>query len=232
MTKYNQQKPNFGIGLYTLSEASRLSQIPYQNLNRLVFGYKSKSRTIDPLWNNGIDFDAQKTLSFRDLIEAHAVKQFINAGLSIKQLRKASKLLQEELGEYPFSSKKLVTDGKALLKRNVEVNRYLLDVLDLQVSFSDVIEKSLVNIEYKNNIPEKWWILGKDKPIILDPNRSFGQPIHIETGIATSTLFNAVESHKGAEDKFSAAGEDFGIDSSIVKHAYKFEQDLHAESIY
>jgi hypothetical protein len=52
----------------------------------------------------------------------------------------------------------------------------------------------------------RWWPLGKQRSVVLDPQRSFGAPIASGSGIPTATLVLAAERHgyvvKAKLDKF------------------------------
>lgn len=223
----------FDVGLYKLSEASMLTNINSQKLNRYFFGYSRLGKKYNSISPSEIIFDGQKTLSFRDLIEALAVNKFLLAGVSVKTLRKVSKKFSENIGSHPFSSKKLETDGKNIFEREQE--ELIWEVLGDQGNFFETIKESLIPIEYEDDVPVKWWITHKNPSkgsVVLDPKRSFGQPIIDEISIPTLTLFNGVLSNKDAQDKFLATSIDFDVCVDFVKQAFKFESDRHAPHIH
>lgn len=54
-----------------------------------------------------------------------------------------------------------------------------------------LIKQFFKNLEFGNDsIATKFWPLGKDKSIIVDPKRQFGHPLIEKTNIYPETIFN------------------------------------------
>jgi uncharacterized protein (DUF433 family) len=45
----------------------------------------------------------------------------------------------------------------------------------------------------------RWFPLGKNRRVVVDPGRSFGRPISLE-GVPTAVLASALKAEKSAED--------------------------------
>jgi uncharacterized protein (DUF433 family) len=64
--------------------------------------------------------------------------------------------------------------------------------------------------------------LGKTSGIVLDPTRSFGQPIDDGTGIPTRVLANAAT----AEGSTAAAAKARRVSAAVIRRALNFERTL------
>ena len=67
--------------------------------------------------------------------------------------------------------------------------------------------------------PARWWPLGKNRYVVIDPQRSFGAPIVAKAGIPTKILNGAVKAEKSIE--FVAKW--YGVEVDEVLDAVQFE---------
>jgi uncharacterized protein (DUF433 family) len=68
----------------------------------------------------------------------------------------------------------------------------LYDVLGNQYRFHRIVEPSFRDVDLDAEVT-RWWPLGRQRLVVLDPQRSFGAPIVSKSGIPTATLARAVE---------------------------------------
>lgn len=218
-----------GIGLYTSLEAGRLAGISSLSISRWLKGYQSDENWIEPIWEPELDFDEknQVQLTFRDLMEIRFINAFRKAGLPLQTVRalykKASELIQDTR---PFSTADFRTDGKTIFFETINQNRKDSDLLDLkndQFNFKKFVEPTFKDIEYKKGLPVIWWPMENNKSIVLDPTRSFGQPIVDEVSIPTATLYN---SYLANNRSIKHIAEYYEINPSYVKNALRFEKKL------
>jgi len=71
-------------------------------------------------------------------------------------------------------------------------------------------------------MPARWWPMGQETPVVIDPARAFGQPILSDAGIPTSTLADAV----AAEGSVATVARLFRVAPRSVRAALRFEQRL------
>lgn len=214
-----------GVGIYTPAEAGRLIAVPAKRLRRWLRGHETPHARYDALWLPQIDLgDGEIYLGFRDLIEARVADAFIRRGLSAQKVRLAIRLAREMVGiDRPLSTIRFRTDGRTvfLQMREEDGSDRVLDVLGRQYAFREVIEPSLKAVEFDEaGAPARWWPSGVKAGILVDPARSFGQPIEASTSIPTAALATAV----AAEGSVDAAARAWGVAPAVFRRALAFER--------
>lgn len=221
-----------GIGLYTAAEAARLLRVPRQRLHRWMGGYQYRAdgevRRAEPLWTPQIPrIDDALELSFRDLAELRFIVRFREAGLGLQTIRTALRAAQRLVdAERPFSTHRFATDGRKIFLEIADRTKepQLIDLAKGQYAFKQMIEPSLKDLEFEDGVVARWWPLPGSRSIVIDPQRSFGQPIAADSGVPTAALAAAVE----VEGTVKAAARVFEVDPNVVRDAVRFEARLAA----
>lgn len=222
-------QPLLGVGLYTVTEAARLLAANPATVRRWMMGYGRESSYRPGIWAPEIKLDdGERFLSFRDLIELRIALKFGRLGVHLRTLRKCHQRAIEELGTpYPFSTARFATDGKAIFldTEDVQHDEGLLDLRDGQWTIRKVVADSFKDIDRdERDAPRLWWALDRRRTIVIDPARSFGQPIAAGSGVPSATLAMAAESY-GSE---KAAAVAFEVQEREVRDAVAFEGRLAA----
>jgi len=213
----------FGIGAYSPPEAGRLLGIPPSTLRHWLFGYSYDHhgpRTVQqPLWRPQYGVDREEPLlGFRDLLEARIVRGLRDAGLGMPTIRQCLAFSRELVDDdHPFSTRRFRTDGKTLF---LETETGVLDLKLRQQVFRRVIAPSFVDLDYDADAASRWWLNPGKKTLVIDPERSFGQPIVAQTGVTTARLAQAVI----AEGSIERVALLFEISRSTVRDALAFER--------
>jgi hypothetical protein len=216
-----------GIGLYTPADASRLSGIPAAKLTRWLRGYHVGNREYPRLWTSQIDLgDERVYLGFRDLMEARVAGRFIDIGISPQRIRKAIGLAKTLIGEQrPLSTNRFRTDGQTIFLRTTENDdegaerTQLIDLFDRQYGLASILDPLLKDVGMdETGAPSRWWPRGRAMKIVVDPHRSFGQPIDEESGVPTAILAQAARYH-GLDEAARA----YEVTRAAVKRAADFE---------
>lgn len=217
-----------GIGLYTAAEASRLLHLPGAKVRRWLGGYTSGDRDYAPLWTPQLPkLDNQLGLGFLDLMQLRVVDRIVaKTDISLQALRKALQRIRElKLIEHghPFATARFQTDGSRIF---LEVGREageptLYDVLGKQYAFHRIIAPTFKDVDLDVEIT-RWWPLGKQRTVVLDPQRSFGTPITSRSGIPTTTLALAAE----REGSPRAVTRWYPVTEREVRDALAFERRL------
>jgi len=221
-----------GVGLYTVPEAWRLTGIPQARLRRWLRGYTYRrgetSAASAPVWRRQLpEIDGALGLGFLDLMEARFVDAFRKAAVPWRVIRLCAERARELVGtDHPFSSQRFRTDGRTIFAESIDEagEPRLLDLVKSQFAFARIIGPSLyAGIEFSDrDIPARWWPLGRQSPVVIDPARSFGQPIVSAAGIPTSVLADAV----AAEGSVAKVARLFRVAPQSVNAALRFEQRI------
>ncbi len=219
-----------GVGIYTVSEASSLTGVSSRAIRRWLWGYRGKSAQHQPLWTPQIPIvDDVKALGFRDLIEIKFVDHFNKRGhLSLQFIRKiidhAAELLEQT---YPLSSIKFKGIGKQVIAEVAEgtpEKKLLFNIYTGQFLLPFMIDYLYDALEYSEyDELARWYPLGKDRRVVVDPKRSFGRPISPE-GVPTGVLAAALKAEKTVDNVVYW----FKVDPKSVTDANEYENMLLA----
>ena len=213
----------FGIGAYSLPEAGRLLHIPPSTIRHWLFGYgyhyDGRTTRQSPLWKPQYGSDQEEPLlGFRDLLEARIVRGLRLAGLGLPTIRECLALARDMVqDDHPFSTRLFRSDGKTLF---VEQGNSVLDLKKRQHVFRKVIEPTFVDLEFDTEAASRWWLNPLRKTLVIDPERSFGQPIVAQTGVTTARLAQAVK----AEGSIELVARLFELKPAVVRDALDFER--------
>lgn len=216
-----------GIGLYTPAEAGRLVQVSPSKISRWLRCHSLRGKRYDPLWRPQVDLGEDGIfLGFRDLQELRVAAVFIAKGLSPQQVRRAIELARDLVSdERPLSTSRLRTDGRSVFLQVVEEDGQtkLIDLFKKQFAFREIMERSLLNLDYDvDGTPSMWWPLGRASAVVIDPTRSFGQPIEAETSVPSAVLASAAQ----AEGSQAAAARAWDVPIRAVRRAVAFERQM------
>lgn len=220
-----------GRGLYSLTEASRLTQVPIRRIKRWTDGYYFRHRG-KRLWSppvlgaDGGLIEGQTVLDFADLMEVRFLSALRDHGIGWGAIRLAGKRASEMLGTtHPFSSQSFTTDGQTILLSIADEagDDHLLDLVRDQWECQPLIELWRQGLHYDGKDQPQWWSpLGDDRRVVLHPSRSFGAPIAVPGSVRTRILHGAYK----AEGSIEAAAEWYRVEHDEVADAVAFEEGL------
>lgn len=109
--------------------------------------------------------------------------------------------------------------------------RELVEVLTGQRAFADVVDPSLfANVEWDEDFAARWWPMGKERSVILDPAVSFGAPHIASTRVPTAALAAAVRAEGGGEAAAEIVATWYGVEPAEVADALQFETEWLARA--
>jgi uncharacterized protein (DUF433 family) len=220
------------VGIYTVPEASRLTGVSRERIRRWLKGYHSnlRNRTYSPLWKPQLPaIDNKVALGFLDLIEIKFVGAFLGCGVSWPMIHKVRERAAELYPDvsHPFCTKQFFTDGQSII---TEVQREtgevsLLELATNQHVFAEFTQPFLKQLEFRGGtILERWWPLGVNRHVVVDPKKNFGQPTISQEGIATQVLAASVRANGSVEE----VARWYEISAESVRDAVEYEQTLAA----
>lgn len=178
-----------GEGIYTPREAARLIGATPQDVLRWTRG----SGATDPIWKAHYQFlDDTTEVSFLDLIELRVVRQLRSLGASLQAVRYAISVAQDKFGiDRPLSAIEFQIDGPELLMDAIERDGELVSLSKKrpgQKVFKKIVAQSVSGLEFDGPQAARWRPVVA-KHVVIDPKRSFGDPIIDEIGVSTSVFY-------------------------------------------
>jgi uncharacterized protein (DUF433 family) len=222
-----------GVGIYTIPQAAQLAKVPVPSIRRWLYGYHYAYRghTVEQpaVVAANETLRELRVVTFRDLIEVQFVHAFRDEGVSWKTIRFAAIKAQAITGnDHPFASREFVTDGETIYAEIVQTtgNKELLDLRNDQMAFRRVFLPSLrARLDLGDTGAERLWPLGRNRPVVIDPRRQFGQPISRDEGVPTSALASA---YRAMGQSPAAVARWYGVSRAVVRAAVDFEERLLA----
>jgi len=223
--------------MYNSSNAGRLLGISSNRVRRWLRGYdylytagpleELRSGHKGPVIAN-IDKDRSSYASFLDLIDLLFVREFLKNGISLQKTRNALHEVEQLLGSKHFARESFFTDGKSIYLQVRSAADALLELLsDGQWVIAPIIKQLAHQIEFDkpSGLAQRWYPLGQNTPVVLDPLISFGRPTIVGKGIATANVYDFFEAEN---KKLSRVKKWMDLTTSEIKAAVYFEQRLNA----
>jgi uncharacterized protein (DUF433 family) len=180
-------------GIYTIPEVSKILRLPYQKVSYWINMY----------WDNELgkafegkyswSIDNNRAVSFHTLIEFYVLYHLSEVGVKPRDVLKAhielSKLFDTP---FPFAKRNILenirTTGKKVF---LESEQGIFSLDGIRQFNLDFIRMFFKNLEFDNElVATRFWPLGKERSILVDPRRQFGHPVLGLTNIYPETIFN------------------------------------------
>jgi len=229
--------PYVGIGLYSLPEAAHLLKVPGATLKRWASGYIFDRGLAEgysaPLFEREHDELVERDiLTFTDLIELMLIRLFREHGVSMPTIRAASVAASKEFRiRHPFAARVFHTDGKRIFLETrlgdvagVSRAQLVRELPSAQLVLEDIARPFFLNLDYDENEASRFWPLGREEGVVLDPRRSFGKPIIHRHSVPTWPLFAMYQ----AGEKTARIAHWYGVGPEDVEAAIRYEQSLLA----
>jgi uncharacterized protein (DUF433 family) len=213
-----------GRGIYTVAEAEALTGVSRARIRRWFAAAEERERVVCGDYDIGETGELQ--LSFLDLTETRFVDAFLRFGVPWNELRAAARNAAELLDtSHPFSTMKFRTDGRRIFADVTEESgdSHLLQLRDKQHVFRRVIEPSLRGLEFGDEFVRRWWPLGQNRRIVIDPQRTFGTPIGVGSGVPALLLAKFANANSVVQ-----ASSWYEVDAREVRDAVDFARRFAA----
>lgn len=203
------------MGLYTVSEASRLVRAPRQTVNDWLhadLGGSSAQGSLSPT--------SSTLLTFAEMISLFVVRELRKASVDVEVIRDAEHNLARLWGvDKPFAHGEFQTGYGAIV--TILENRHVaIAGKAVQEILYELIKSDLRNVTYDAQQRARKW-----QPrdfISLRPDLQFGQPCIEGTRITTRT----VAQYLGGGDTIEELAEEFEISIDQIKAALLYEESL------
>ncbi len=220
-----------GAGIYTVPEASRLTRVSIARIRRWLKGYDFKSRKerhhSNPVWTGQFGtLDEKLAVGFKDLMEIRFVRAFLEQGVSWKTMRDAHIAAKAKLDtDHPFCTHRFATEGRLILLQQAQASgdNCLINITNDQREFRQIVTPFLKELEFDDSVT-RWWPLGRERQVVVDPVRNLGQPTVNRSGVPTRVLARSVKANGSVE----SVARWFEVAPKEVRDAVEFEQALAA----
>ena len=130
------------------------------------------------------------------------------------------------MNSHPFSTRKFLTDGRTIFLESASTDddARLVNLKTNQYELKHVIERTFKDLDLNDETVSRWRPFHGKSSIVIDPLRSFGQPIASKYGVPTAVLFDAVS----AEGTVEKAATVYEVSVQAVRDAVAFEELLMA----
>jgi uncharacterized protein (DUF433 family) len=236
MTAALVKDDRFTVPLYTLSEASTYLHVPRATLTTWADGYehhrrdRATARTVSgaPIIT-AIDASERghARLPFIGIAEAYVLNAFRRAGVPMQRIRPSLDWLLKHVGPHALASQDLYTDGAEVLwdfaqrsgedSPDGELVKNLIVPRSGQYVFKELVQHYLQQISFADDkyaslirLPQY-----EHANVVLDPRRSYGQPVFGNSGIKVSDAIGPLR----AGESFEAVSEDYGVPVSELRDA-------------
>jgi uncharacterized protein (DUF433 family) len=188
------------IPMYSAPTVSKLIGLNVTRVRRWLMGYEY-TYPVDsdfgfPKRHKGPVISRKANLncaSFYDLIDLLFVKRFLDHGISLQKVRKALKEAEKLIGGHHFAQRIFFTDGRNIYLQVKHDADALLELLSGgQWVIAPIIQQlaSQINFDQPTGVARRWYPLGPNGLIVLDPRISFGKPTIRGRGIATANVYD------------------------------------------
>ena len=226
---------HLGRPSYPVAEAGRLVGLTAGRVRRWLRGYEysygDAVRGQPPVVQGG--GTQSSYASFLDLVDLLFVKRFLDHGVSLQRVRRALDEARRLLGTAHFARQTFFTDGRAIFLRLQEGaagdrGDAILELMSGgQWVIAPVIRELAQQIEFGSpeGLAKRWYPLGRNRPVVLDPMVAYGAPSIAGRGVKTTNI----------HDLFIAEGESLAsvrawweLSDDEIQAAVDFERQLAA----
>ncbi len=219
----SQGHPDVTRPLYSFAEADRLAKVTPNTSRRWLKGYhywysSTERRTLPPITRRSEPIE--EAVSFLDLMEVAAISKLISKGFRLPIIRK----INEVCRFYLHTSRPLVTEKFKVAGRDIFIDEGFGILVNVRYeagmqAWEEILRPFLEDVDYENEFVRRWWPLGKDHRVVVDPDYGFGLPVIAGTGVRTEII--AERSRAGdSEDEIVY---DFGVNPEQIHDALRYE---------
>lgn len=230
-TVMSETRPQWDMAAYPAAEAGRLVGLNASRVRRWLRGYQYKygqevhqQLPVIRRSRSGLPTYA----SFLDLIDLLFVKRFLDYGISLQKIRRALDEATEVLRTNHFARQTFFTDGRNVYLDMKSEGEAILELLSGgQWVIAPIIQQLAKQIDFDapTGLARRWFPLGPDGLVVLDPTVSFGRPTLVGRGVSTANVYDFF---LGERRRIEPVVSWLNLETSEVEAAIRFEENLAA----
>lgn len=215
------EHPSVNRPLYSFAEADRIARVTPNTSRRWLKGYH--------FWHGGVRREmppvtpttkTREAVTFVDLMEVATIGQLRKKGFSFKRIRQINAYCRLYLKEpRPLVTQEFKVAGQDIF---LDVDFDILVEVGREagmLAWREVLQPFLEDVEYENDLVRRWWPLGREHMVVVDPDYGFGLPVVEGTGVRTEII---AERHR-AGDSTEEIAYDFDVTPEQINDALRWE---------
>jgi uncharacterized protein (DUF433 family) len=166
--------------VYSLRQAGDLLGVHVPTLRRWLDGYESKGKTYRPVIRP--EPTGSEIVTWGEFVEAGYLREYRSSRVSLQRIRPFVDDLRDHYGvPYPLATlKPFVADGAFVVqvqeRHGLDSELRLMRYDNGQYLLTPPAEAFFKKIEFAGGAAAKMRPLGIDAPVVIDPERMFGEP--------------------------------------------------------
>lgn len=217
--------------MYTIREAAHLARVAPATVRRWLHGYtpdpRRPWRQSPPVFGDQVE---SLFVSFLQLVEIVIASDFRKVGhVKLDVVRAAHENGKRETGiEYPFAHLQLESLGGHIIRWIREgdgagARARAVDSPD-QWALPGLVAERIRALDYERELAARWYPVGKDVPVVIDPLYSAGLPTIVGRGVTIGTIYRRWRA--GQLIEFIA--DDLRIASASVERVLQYAEKIPA----
>ena len=214
---------------YTFAEVGRLVGISKRKVRRWCRGSAYPWSSLEPvvIGTNRVTSKYSRThLSFLELVDLLFVKCFVDEGVSLQDMRQALNEARRILGTNHFARGTLFAGREEISRRpNGQVANILQLLSDSRWMIAPVALKLAGQIDFggPDESASRWYPLGREQPVVIDPAVAFGSPRVDGRGTTTAVVYDF---YLAEGNSFEAVQKWWEMTAEEARAAVRFEEWL------
>jgi uncharacterized protein (DUF433 family) len=189
-------KPTLGKGIFTPSDIAGFLKLPTSTVNRWMKTYWDGEFAEISNHPASWKVEGSKAVDFLTMIEIVVMGSLVEHGVRTRLIVNAHNLLTNKFNtKYPFATKEVLNKIRTGAGKLYWEEDNLLINLDGSGQINlDFIRKLVRNLDFdSDDLASRYWPLGKERSILVDPKRKFGHPVLAGKNIYPETIFNMIK---------------------------------------
>jgi len=190
-----------GKGIFPFPDVVKILDMPYRKVYAWMRRYW-KGELGETFKSNYVrEVDGSRGVNFLTLIELHTMMHLSDAGVRTQDVHEARESLSMAYNTpTPFAHKDVLKGMHTKGKEVFWTTKNGTITLTGKEPFQSYAIRSLIEkLDFNgDSLASKYYPIGKEKPIVIDPRRQFGSPVLINNNIYPQTLYYL---YKGGEPK-------------------------------
>jgi len=212
--------PRFGQGFYTATDIASILDLSYPKVSYWFRKHVKGAFEVTSDYRYYYNSENVTAVSFYTLIEIYVFNFFRENKISTQKIIQAHKELSKYLkNPFPFCrSDILLLSGRDIVFRLVDI--FAISGTGFQQAIKEYILPYSKKIEFVDGFADKYYPLGKERSVVVNPKNQFGSPIIDGTNIKVSSISSL---YRGGEN-IDFISRLYDISTQQVKDAIDFDK--------